>query len=295
MSNDDARTVGTVDVDAWVDSAVDNPAEQRVRRIMKVILFAISDSSTLRDKMVIKGAVLLALQYGSTRHTRDVDFSTSSRVQHEDTDAIIAELDRALAQATRTVDSEVFCRVQSNEIKPPRADASFPTLRIKIGYAIQGEKSYRRMVQGGQSAETVIVDISFNETTCIASKIVLDGEHQLIAYSLYDQVAEKYRALVQQTGERPDRVRRQDIYDIYRIIEKGYLSSTTEKRTLLETMARKFAARDVPLSRKVIDEPEIKERAGRQYDRLKDEIDEDLPNFEHVFGVVRDFYLSLPW
>lgn len=282
-------------VDDWIRAAHDNPAEERVRRVMRIILYAVANSPFLKSRMVIKGGVLLALKYGTHRHTRDLDFSTENRVQQEDTDAILEELGRALGNAARTVDPEIRCRVQSHKMQPPRQDASFPTLRIKVGYALQGEKTYRRMVSGGYSPNTVIVDLSFNESTCITSRIVLNDRSEVIAYSLFDQIAEKYRALIQQTADRCDRVRRQDIYDIFRVIEQGFLATPEDKATLMETMVRKFAARDVPLRREVIDEPEISERSHREYARLGDEIEGDLPDFDRVFKAVRDYYHSLPW
>lgn len=284
-----------VDVDAWVRAAQHNPAEQRVRRVMRIVLFAVAHSPLLKSKMVIKGGVLLALKYGTHRHTRDLDFSAPGQVQQEDTATILAALGRALADAARTVDPEIRCNIQSSKMQPPRPDASFPTLRIKVGYALQGEKAYQRMVRGGESPNTVTVDLSFNESTCIASRVVLNDHSEVIAYSLFDQIAEKYRALIQQTADRRDRVRRQDVYDIFRVIEQGFLTTPEDKATLLETMARKFAARDVDLFRETIDEPEIAERSRREYARLQDEIDGDLPDFDRVFKAVRDYYRSLPW
>ncbi len=288
-------TSTTVDVDAWVRAAQHNPAEQRVRRVMRIVLFAVAHSPLLKNKMVIKGGVLLALKYGTYRHTRDLDFSTPGQVQQEDTATILAALGRALGVAARTVDPEIRCNIQSSRMQPPRPDASFPTLRIKVGYALQGEKAYQRMVRGGDSPDTITVDLSFNESTCITSRIVLSDRSEVIAYSLFDQIAEKYRALIQQTADRRDRVRRQDVYDIFRVIEQGFLTTPEDKTTLLDTMVEKFAARDVPLFRETIDEPEIAERSRREYARLQDEIDGDLPDFDRVFKAVRDYYRSLPW
>lgn len=72
------------------------------------------------------------------------------------------------------------------------------------------------MVQGRSSTNIVMIDLSFNEKTCVTSAIVMD-DYEISAYSLYDQIAEKYRAMIQQTAGRRDRVRRQEVYDIYSI------------------------------------------------------------------------------
>ncbi|MCP1727252.1 putative nucleotidyltransferase component of viral defense system [Natronospira proteinivora] len=282
-----------VDVDSWVDSAADDPAEYAVRRVMRVILVSISRSPSLQSKMVIKGGVLLALGYDTGRHTKDVDFSTEKPLQEVNVELLIKELVAAL-DAGRSIDEDVLCRVQSHVIKPPRSDATFPTLRVRVGYALKGEKQYTRMIQGRDSARTVTIDLSFNESTFIASQVYL-GEDQLIAYSLYDQIAEKYRALIQQTAARRGRIRRQEVYDIYSVIRKGHLTTEEDMRLLLLAMRQKFDARGVECTREVIDEPEIAERSRKEYSRLQDEVEGELPDFDEAFSVVRDFYSSLPW
>jgi predicted nucleotidyltransferase component of viral defense system len=288
-------SITTVDVNAWIEKARQNPAEHRVRRVMRIVLFAVADSPLLKSKMVIKGGVLLALKYGTHRHTRDLDFSTEARVQQENPAAILDELIRALDAAARAVDDAIRCKVQSHKMLPPREDASFPTLCIKVGYAVQGDKDFQRMVHGRDSSQTVTIDLSFNEKTCIISKITLDDHSEIAAYSLFEQIAEKYRALIQQTSDRRDRIRRQDAYDIFRVIENGYLASRDDKVTLLDTIEQKFSARNISAAASLIEELEIAERSQKEYDRLKDEIDGELPAFDQAFRVVKDFYLSLPW
>lgn len=283
-----------VDVNAWVESVADNTAEYMIRRVMRIALFAVADSPLLKSRMVIKGGVLLALGYGTDRHTRDLDFSIARKVQQQDTQEILDELGRSLAEASRHLEEPILCRVQSYKMEPPRSDASFPTMRVRVGYAVEGGKQHRRMVQGRDSSDTLILDLSFNEKTCIASAIALDGQ-ELAAYSLFDQIAEKYRAIIQQVGGRRNRLRRQDTYDVYSVVAKGYLSTQEDKATLLAVMREKFAARDVPCQKHTINEPEIKQRSRKEYHRLQEEIDGELPDFEEAFETVRDFYLSLPW
>lgn len=285
--------ITAVDVDEWVAAVREDQDEYAIRRVMRIILLAIADHPSLNSRMVIKGGVLLALRYGTGRHTKDLDFSTPKRVQEENADQILEDLSGCLRGVTRW-DEDIFCRVQSHKMQPPSPDASFPTLRIGVGYAFKGTKQFQRMTQGLDSTNKVLIDLSFNEQACVASAISLDG-HELAAYSLYDQIAEKYRAMIQQTAERRDRVRRQDVYDIYSVIRQGYLASGEDKTILLATMRQKFAARDVPCECKVIEENEIRERCHQQYPYLADEIDGELPKFDVVFDLVKSFYLGLPW
>lgn len=283
-----------VDVDAWVEAAKDNPSEYLVRRVMRVILLAVARSERLNGTMVVKGGVLLALGYGTDRHTKDIDFSASRRAQEEDIEGILMELRSALDEACRDADADLLCRVQSQKMQPAAENSSFPTLRIKVGYALKGEKQFRRMVQDRPSTQTVQIDLSFNEVNCYATSITIDG-HQLAAYSLFDQAAEKYRAIVQQTAERRNRVRRQDTYDLFLLISRGYLATADDRAHLLAAMRQKFAARGLLCEPGLFEEPEIAERSRSQYHRLQDEIDGELPDFDQAFGVVKDFYLSLPW
>jgi hypothetical protein len=79
------------------------------------------------------------------------------------------------------------------------------------------------------------------------------------------------------------------------VIENGYLASRDDKVTLLDTIEQKFSARNISAAASLIEELEIAERSQKEYDRLKDEIDGELPAFDQAFRVVKDFYLSLPW
>ena len=64
-----------VDVSGWVEQA-DVP-QRRFREAVHIILDAIGQSRSLQTKMVMKGGLLMAIRYASTRFTRDIDFSTA--------------------------------------------------------------------------------------------------------------------------------------------------------------------------------------------------------------------------
>jgi len=285
-----------VNVDDWIEQAENNNAEYRVRRVMKVILLAIASNDVLKDRMIIKGGVLLALGYKTARHTKDIDFSTDKVIQDEDPKEIVALIDKALKEASNRIDSEISCRIQSHKLQPPREDATFPTLRIKVGYAFQGDSQYQRFVSGRKySSYVVIVDLSFNERTYVTNSIKFDDESEVLAYSIFDQVAEKYRAVIQQTSDQRDRIRRQDIFDLYKVIENGFLDDADDKSKLMEVMKLKFEDRDTPFHKDVINDPEIAQRCKKEYHQLEVEIDEELPDFDVVFERVKEYYRSLPW
>ena len=53
--------------------------QRNFREAVHLILAAISRSVGLRSKMIMKGGMLMAIRYDSTRITRDADFSTTDK------------------------------------------------------------------------------------------------------------------------------------------------------------------------------------------------------------------------
>jgi len=282
-----------IDVERWVEAAAANPEEYHIRRVIRLVLRAVTRSPALQSSFVIKGGVLLALRYGTNRHTKDLDFSTERLAGDIDPETICSALQDALDDVA-TTDEGLLCRVQSSRMNPTRADATQPTLRIRIGYAIKGDRQFPRMVQGRDSSNVVIVDVSFNEKVYVPEMLAIEN-HRLLAYSLHDQMAEKFRAMVQQTSGHRNRVRRQDLYDLFVVIDQGYLAADEDKAALLATMRRKFGDRDVECERDTITDPEIADRCRREYEQLADEIDGRLPDFDAALQRVTEYYRSLPW
>ncbi len=109
-----------------------NQSSERVpfRQAVHTILVAISRSEALKTNMIMKGGILLALGYESTRYTKDIDFSTAKTLQEFDLETFIQELKSALVEAVESLDYGLDCRVQSYKQKPPKPDATFPTIEI---------------------------------------------------------------------------------------------------------------------------------------------------------------------
>ena len=69
--------VGMLDLASWVAKA---PADKKnFREAVHIILAAIGASTVLRGNMILKGGMLMALRYDSSRFTRDADFSTTAK------------------------------------------------------------------------------------------------------------------------------------------------------------------------------------------------------------------------
>ena len=84
------------------------------------------------------------------------------------------------------------------------------------------------------------------------------------------------------------------IYDIhYLLSHRGF--PPEKKSLLLAELISKAQSRDLKIDQKSMRSDRVIERSRSQYGSLKDEIDGELPDFDRAFGVVRDFYESLPW
>lgn len=294
MSNNFPQTADHLDLERWVDEAGDNPDQQAIRRVIRIIVNAVSCFDELRDLMTIKGGVLLAAAFKTGRHTRDVDFSTRVLAREVDIEEVCQRLDSALELSAAKLEETLACRVQSNKLKPPDEGATFPTLRIRVGYAERGSKAQSRL-ERGSSPHTVIVDLSFNEALTDPVTIRINEDRRINAYSLVAQIAEKYRALIQQQARYRSRVRRQDAYDIYCILNMGYLRKPEDRTALLAAIRESCDSRNVEVDASSMMHDEIRRRARQEFDQLLYELDRDLPDFDEMFDRVSDFYTNLPW
>ena len=110
----------------------------------------------------------------------------------------------------------IRCRVQSNQIQPPKPPQTFPTSKIKIGYAELGKanssNSLKRL-EKKNAADVLSVDYSFNEPLIKTEKVkFING--QFIGIDDFNEIiSEKLRDLIQQKDR--NRTREQDVYDLY--------------------------------------------------------------------------------
>lgn len=275
----------------WIDSARNEP-EREFRKVAHIILVAVARSDRLQQRMVMKGGTLISLKYGGGRYTRDLDFSTDLHYKKFDDKAFVAQLNESLLSATETLAYGLDCRVQSFKAKPSRPDASFPTLTVKIGYALKGTRQHRWLLEG-HSSKTVKIDYSFNETTVTVDRVPVGEGLEILAYSICDLVAEKYRALLQQKPR--DRIRRQDAYDLCGLIRRWGLDSDDDRAGILKSLKLKASSRDLTITASSVRDNDVVERSREDYNLLDDEVDGQLEPFDTVYDTIADYYQSLPW
>ncbi len=281
-----------IDVAKWIEKESE-PRRRAFREAVHVILSAIANSTNLKTEMILKGGLLLAIKYDSTRFTIDIDFSTSQKISQFNKEHFLSELNKKLALSVEKLDYGLNCKIQSHRLKPPSPDATFPTLKLKIGYAYKHDQRSHRRLLAGNSSQVVELDYSFNEITDDIDIITLNEGGNISAYGLTDLIAEKYRALLQQKSR--NRYRRQDIYDLFFLLKNDTVKSTINKNQLLDTFIKKSVSRGLVVSKDSLSSEEIKRRSKKEYNLLQSEIEEDLPEFEKTYSFVKEFYEILPW
>jgi predicted nucleotidyltransferase component of viral defense system len=275
----------------WVAA---NPEQLSFRQAVHTVLTAISGTPDLQTSMIMKGGLLLALGYESPRFTKDIDFSTPSLLSTFDMGKFRKELDDGLINAIERLGYGLDCRIQKLEQSPPHKDATFPTIRASIGYAYKSESNAHKRLMAGHSSNVIGVDYSLNEPIGNTDFLELAEGNVIRTYDLVELIAEKFRALLQQQAR--NRVRRQDIYDLYYVLKTHpFIGDTLTKERILQRMVEKSTARKLSLTHESMSNPEIMRRAREQYPLLASEIEGELPSFDAVYEAVESFYRSLPW
>lgn len=278
-----------IDLFGWVETASGNDDQNRV---VHILLHGIGSSDGLRTTMIMKGGNLLGIRHSSTRYTGDVDFSTAQKFKDFGQEAFEEELNQVLISAAGDLGYTLQCWVQKTVVQP-HAEGTFPTLQVKIGYADTQNPKEKKFVDRRQSPKILKIDYSFNEVTYNHEIIKLSNDSNILAYSIIDIVAEKIRSVLQQVVRK--RNREQDIYDLWYLLT-SYTFNTTQKREILSSLRKKSEGKELDsyLHADALAEPEIKARSSERYGDLKDTV-KDLPDFEVSYGVVEEFFKSLPW
>lgn len=281
------------DISIWLKAANDDKRERQRREAIHILLDSIASSEKLNAKMAMKGGVLLAIKYGSSRYTIDVDFSSSEKPSEIDTDKLRNELDRNLILSSERFDYGMSCLVQKIKKEPNDPRATSPTFRITIGYAYKADRNNYRSLQKRRSSTVIKIDYSFNEIIHETEELILSDEKSIKTYSYTDLIAEKFRALLQQ--ESRNRMRGQDVYDVYYILKNFEAPTEEAKAKILKALIDKSASRNLIASKQSMSNPEIKKRAESSYEDLKNDIYDELPEYEMAYRHLKIFYENLPW
>lgn len=281
----------TFDIRAWVEQSKEHRA---FREAVHTVLAAISGTPELRTGMIMKGGILLALSYESTRYTKDIDFSTPVRLADFNIESFMRRFEASLASAVDGLDYGLDCMVQKHEQQPPRDDATFPTIRISVGYADKSNASAHRRLRAKNAPHVVRIDYSLNEPAGAPVLFEVEDGVAIQTYSFEDLVGEKFRALLQQ--EVRNRFRRQDIYDLHFLLtDHPDRDSPFSRLKILNSLRERAAARNLQVGRGSMRNPDIRQRSRRDYESLSSEIEHDLHPFDTAYEAVMTWYEALPW
>ncbi len=280
-----------VDIASWVGNDPDNIA---FRQAAHTILHAISVKEVLQSSMIMKGGVLLALGYRSQRYTGDIDFSTPLKLSDFDQELFKEQLDEGLVSAVENLGYGLDCRIQRVEQKPARDDASFPTITTTVGYAYKRDtKAHIRLMQR-RSLHVIKLDYSLNESIGSIDFFELEDGNVIRVYDTIELISEKFRALLQQ--EVRNRVRAQDLYDLYYILDVCSLEKDDKlKAHILLRLIEKSNSRNLVVSTESMGNKEIRRRSEEGYKSLPSLVEEELLDFDKIYYEIERFYRSLPW
>ena len=186
----------------------------------------------------------MGLVHGSPRQTTDIDL-TAVGLQVEDGvgDEIRRLLDSAFPAAAAVLGyPDLVIKTHSVKKRPKGIfkTADFPALQLKIASARRGTPQEKDLRSGKPAGVLIGVDISFNEPLSEIQVLEMTGGRELLAYSLVDLIAEKYRAMLQQVTRR--RQRRQDAYDLDRLIMRNEVDEECRSQ-ILKVFVTKCGAR----------------------------------------------------
>lgn len=283
-----------VDISEWVKKARKDPSVYLERQATEVFLRAISLGDPFCEQLHLKGGVLMGIVYQSDRQTGDIDFSINEPPDEETVNSLINTVDKNIPIASAELGYlNIVSKIQTVKTWPKDEkfiDGNSPAITLKIAYAVKDTYQAKKLEEGTCS-QVLDVDISFNEPICSMQLVnCFEGDVSIKAYSLYEIIAEKYRAILQQVIR--NRSRRQDVYDIDQLITK-FSFDEAEMIKVLEILIIKCEAREVPVNSQLLSDPEIIKHSKKNWGSLKLEIEE--PVFEECYARVNEFYKNLPW
>ena len=276
----------------WVEA---DPDQAAFRQAVHTVLTAISGTPFLQTSMIMKGGVLLALGYNSSRYTQDIDFSTAVRLPEFNQKKFKSRLDAGLLFAAESLGYGLDCRIQGIVQKPAQEDASFPTIQTKVGYAYKSKPAEHRRLLAGQATKVIKLDYSLNEPVGHVEFYELEDGNEIRTYSLIELIAEKFRALLQQQVR--NRMRGQDVYDLYHLftMHPELVAEDETKNKILERLIEKSAIRSLSISVESLANADIRRRTEEDYKKRYSEMEDPLPPFDTLYKRVEEYYRSLPW
>lgn len=283
---------------------VNQPKDQeyvKFRKAIHLILLAISRDKNLSHTLILKGGIVMSLVYGGSRYTSDLDASILLGIEEITPEKLQKDLERQLKVAEIELGYGLAFNIHSIKLQPAKKfhEVKYPAYNVKIGYAETNNPSAMKRLQEKQSPSIVDIDISFNESVTILDTecFELGQGRNVLHYSLEQIMAEKYRGLLQQPVRK--RTRRQDVYDIYFLLENysDHFQKDETKKIVLAKLKKSSENKGIDeyLHQNGILDESIKQMAFQDFETLELEIDIEKVEFDVMFGELSSYFQSLPW
>ena len=149
-------------------------------------------------------------------------------------------------------------------------------------------------LESGKATQVISIDLSFREPIDSIHRLVVGDGNIVQAYGLYDLIAEKIRAILQQLTRPHPGQRRQDVYDLVHLF-KIFDLDDQERSSILAILRHKSRERDLEPTSDMISHNTIISKLRETWPTLQQELEEKLPDFDNSFEIVRSFYKGLPW
>ena len=263
------------------------PVSEAKRRYAQYgVLQSVAGSKILSDALVFKGGNALDFVWQPNRSTADLDFSS------READLTIPRIREFLELSLQRVStaSGTLYRIQRMEQQPPGEGRSFIAFNLSIGYALPDDfRNQHRIGDSKPSLANIPVEISLNESICAAERIDIQSTNLLQVSTREDIVAEKLRALLQQTPR--NRTRPQDVLDIAVTLQQG---AKLRADVVADFLRRKALARSIEVSLEQFLREDLWDRAEQGYLELKGTARNIFVPFPIARAMVLDFVRTLP-
>lgn len=143
------------------------------------------------------------------------------------------------------------------------------------------------------SSDVLEIDYSFNEAVFDVEILDLDGGATIQSYSLHNVLAEKIRSLLQQPTRK--RTRRQDVYDIWLLLESGPDIQQEDLSKIFEMLVGSCKSKGIEPNVDSLMDDTVQTMARVGYADLQADVASELPDFDVAMARVDAFYRSLPW
>ena len=275
-----------LEVRAWIASSGSDAVTGRLRFAQYLVLCSIASVPELQRALVFKGGNALDFAWQPNRSTLDLDFT----IESGEFDEVSLSASLALGLTSASLQSGALLQLHSVTQQPRGANRTRVTYKTIVGYALPDELALRqRMERGLKSSQTIQADISKNDPICAATTFRLDDIRELRICTVEDIVAEKLRALLQQEGR--NRQRPQDVLDIALAVRNHPDLNPINIASFLLT---KSAERDIEVTQKAFQSPELAERARSGYEPLRTTARSVFIPFDEAFAEVLAFVGTLP-